>query len=179
MFLPRALVARGEGTLLPQTRTLRSRGEATGQGLPWVRVELGLEQGVLGPSTGFCEKNLTLKGWQVYPGRPSGGCHSVIKCWLLGPTAGRLPREGGRAQYAPRAVLPRGGWRTSGGRGFLGLGLLSPSSDGETAWGHTACVGREGALPASTFSLLPAWPLQQGPQKVGWDEVKSAEGIWL
>lgn len=110
-----------------QTRTLRSRGEVTGQGLPWVRVELGLEEGVRGgASSGFSEKSLTLKGRQVSPGKLSGWCHSVIRRLAPGPQGGLTPTG------------------TAGGLSAQGAAPQEGGGLRERARGGNSCPGRAG-----------------------------------
>lgn len=178
LLLPRALVARGEGTLLLQTRTLRSRGEVTGQGLPWVRVELGLEQGVRGAQQRLLRE-------ESHPQRPAGWswqaewlvsqCDQAAGSWAPewadptgtagGPSAqGAAPQEGGGLRE-----------RARGGNSCPGRAGLPELRRRDRQDRHTARRGSRGALPASTFSQLPTWPLQWGPQKVGRNEVKLAE----
>lgn len=96
------------------------------------------------------------------------------------------PAPRGQPVGEERAALPPpqegGGWRAEGEAGVVETAAWTagfPSLDGETAWDHTAHRGRENALPASTFSLLSTWPLQWGPQEVGWNETKWAERKWL
>lgn len=155
MLLPRALVARGEGTLLLQTRTLRSREEVTGQGLPWVRVELGLEEGVRGgASSGFSEKS--------HPQRPAG--QSWQAEWLVSQcdqTAGSwAPRwadphgDGGRAQCTRRSSP--GGRRAEGeGEGWKQLPRTgwTPRAQMERPPGVTQPGGEVGVHPRPPHSL--------------------------
>lgn len=126
LLLPRALVARGGGIFLLQTRTLRSRWEVTGQGLPWVRVELGLEQGARGAQQWLLRE-------ESHPQRPAGASWQAE--WLVS----QCDRMSG--SWAPRRADSTG---TAGGPSAQGAAPQQGEGLRERARGGNSCPGRAG-----------------------------------